>query len=281
MVRRRLEEPLIRRVGQQAAESLRQIRSGEKSLEIEVDDRLIRRLKRMVTQLQAEDAKEEKKVRAVDTYFSQLQNTLGKAMKVFDHPAGKPVRLELQCSEGHTIEWTSPNRIPPSVILSKLKRLGWRLGRHPKCPEHNGHVHKVERTKMPDVKAPPPPLRSAPTPPVEASEAARMAKRFVMGGLETYFDDMKGCYKPGHSDATIAKNAGVSEDVVKRLRIEFYGDLKEPTEIEEFREEARKLEIELQELNETVQARSSALNKRLDDLHEKIDRIVRMNNWRN
>lgn len=281
MVKRILEEPTLTQVGRLASESIRQIRSGEKLLEIEVDARLIRQLKRMQAKLRAEDVKEEHKVRAVDTYFNQLQDTLGKAMKVFDHPAGKPVRLELQCSVGHTIEWTSPNRIPPSVILSKLKRLGWRFGRHPKCPEHNGHIQKVERTKMPDVKVTPPPLRSVPTPPVEASEAARMAKRFVMSGLETYFEDMKGCYKPGHSDSSIAKNAGVSEDVVKRLRIEFYGDLKEPTEIEEFRSEAAAIEQAIAEHKAQSRIAEAALSDKLDRLNETISRIVRMNNWRN
>jgi hypothetical protein len=71
----------------------------------------------------------------LDTWADQVQDECGD-VRVLSTATG-PIKIVLTCEQGkHEVEWTSANRIPAEAIASKLKREGWMLGRHIRCPEH-------------------------------------------------------------------------------------------------------------------------------------------------
>jgi hypothetical protein len=225
-----------------------------------------------------EKAKEGKVSRdTTEAYFDRIRTAMGRALETYS-TEGSGVTLTLKCEEGHKVEWTSSNRIPGDTIASKLKRLGWRLGRHPRCPEHNGRKKQPEPMEEPEMSKNETKLELVQTAPAtqtqaQASEAARLAKRIVLGELETHFDDREMRYKPGHSDATIAKSAGVAEAVVANLRLEFYGELKQPSEVEA-------LEQELIAIRRRYEQAQEQFHGELLSVRDRIDALAKKNGWK-
>jgi hypothetical protein len=112
----------------------------------------------------------------------------------------------------------------PQIIASKLRQRGWQIGHHNLCPDHKS---KKRNDTMTAQLAPP------------ASDKAREAKRLVMMSLDDYFDPATGQYRDGKGDAAIGRDCGLATSVVTKLREEFYGPLRAPTEFERLLAEAR------------------------------------------
>jgi hypothetical protein len=172
------------------------------------------------------------------------------------------VLIEIPCEEGHVVEWTSPNRIPPAMVAKKLKQAGWRLGQHVRCPEHN------RKTVIDAVQGGKSTMTDTMT--TQATDKARTAKRLAMMELEDSFNVEKGQFKTGVSDASIAKELGVAEQVVAKLREEFYGPLKTPDGIEDVRKQLAEFTADhkrkMHELDTGFLEKISKLNNRLDAL---------------
>ena len=66
----------------------------------------------------------------------------------------------------------------------------------------------------------------------QPSKDARAMRRSVLEWLEQGYDTANGRYNAGITDATIAKETGAPETLVKKLREEFYGDAGAPPEYE-------------------------------------------------
>jgi hypothetical protein len=205
----------------------------------------------------------------LDTWADQVQDECGD-VRVLSTATG-PIKIVLTCEQGkHEVEWTSANRIPAEAIASKLKREGWMLGRHIRCPEH-AHVRKEKKKGEGKVAE-----LVIDNTNQAATDAARTAKRLVMMALEESFVTEKGCYKTGVSDETIAAELKIAPAVVVRLREEFYGPLKVPDEIEDVQrqiEELRRAHVaKVAELNSFFETHFAKLQNRLDAL-------VRKNKW--
>ena len=93
------------------------------------------------------------------------------------------------------------------------------------------------------------------------SDAAKKVKRMIYMALEDYFDDTKGRYKDGKSDAVIAKELGTSEKFVRTIREADYGALKEPDELAEIR------------------AQISAAVSELGKMQNRLDQIAKREGW--
>jgi len=125
------------------------------------------------------------------------------------------------------------------------------------------------------------PITQAPeeAPKVNASEAARTAKRATMEWLQECFDVDKGRYKEGISDATIAKETGLAETAVAALREEFFGPLKELAEIEFARSELNRLEQRITEFEQQAAAVVEEWRRDLSAHRNRLGNLVGKNNW--
>lgn len=203
----------------------------------------------------------------LETWADQVQEHCGD-VRVLSSATG-PIKVVLTCEEGdHDVEWTSANRIPAEQVAVKLKREGWTLGRHIRCPEHARPKRKkgdnvVELVTKNDQ--------------ADASEKARTAKRLTMLALDESFQIDKGQYKPGVSDATIAKELGISEQTVAKLRIEFYGELKVPDGIEDVQRQVAELKATYLRKQAELQ---TEFEQKLSKLDSRLDALVSKNGWK-
>jgi hypothetical protein len=233
--------------------------------------RLINRAQRSKTfrrKLTRTMEKEDERVSRLETWADKVQDCLG-GVRVRATAVG-PIEVTLPCEGGHDVIWTSANRIPAEAIASKLKRQGWELGKHIRCPEH-AHPRK-ERKKQEGGDT----MSTDTMTQTEASEAARTAKRLTMMALEENFNVDKGCYKSGTSDATIAKELNVAPEVVERLRLEFYGPLKVPDDIEDVR---RQIATVASEYRQRAHALETEVLGKISKLENRLDALVRKNKW--
>jgi hypothetical protein len=161
--------------------------------------------------------------------------------------------VTLPCSECRTPEdYTMSRKLPPLVVAKHFKSRGWKIGR-----KANGHVcpnHSKEKT-MTKIS---PAIHSAAAPtPAEVSDKARAARREAMTWLGDEFDIAAGRYRGKESDATIAEAVGLSVEAVAKLREEFYGPLKVPSELEQ-------LGKEIAALRESAEAEAKALRAQIE-----------------
>lgn len=100
---------------------------------------------------------------------------------------------------------------------------------------------------------------------------AGKALRQVFALLEDHFDADAGQYVNDYTDERIAKETNISKDAVKQYRINAFGKIKAPTEIDNLRRELRELEsFALQAENEMKQ-KAKDLTLRLSALERRFD----------
>lgn len=102
--------------------------------------------------------------------------------------------------------------------------------------------------------------------------AAGRARRLVYMALEDYYEEDRKAYKPGHSDASIAKDCGVSEACVKQIREESYGPLAVPVDLSGVLAEVRKLKREAEAAHKTEM-------EAIEACEERIDALIAKNGW--
>lgn len=196
----------------------------------------------------------------------------------------------------------------PDAVAKKMIRAGWTIGGHRlMCPDTRAKSKERNPKMKPNMGpgmasasdialaatlpplAPPEekepvmaeataaPVQPAPTP------AAGRAKRLVYMALEEDYDEMKRAYKPGKSDATIAKECGVSDQLVKTIREESYGPLAEPNEVKGLRDVLTAATISLNETTERcvreVRAAATTYCKTVEDIDRRLTALARKNNW--
>lgn len=108
-----------------------------------------------------------------------------------------------------------------------------------------------------------------------ASDAARKARRLVYMALEERYDDAAKRYRPGHSDATIAKELGVSVESVKATRESDFGPLGVPPELESMMGELASAARDLEALRAATVAGQERVAASIDKLH----RLALANGW--
>lgn len=204
---------------------------------------------------------------------------------------GGRFHLTATCTEpGCTAEqvWSTRTVFDPAAAVARARKAGWRTGKV-KCPDH---ARSAKPKKEPEIVSKPAAVLSvrptvvSPTsvPPVaangEPSDAARLAKRLVIAALEDHYDDVAKRYRPGHTDASIAKEAGCAEAVVAKLREDLFGPLGEPDEIAELRGKLDMLRGRVREIKERAAADIQQANDALGEVAAQIDRLATANGWR-
>lgn len=97
------------------------------------------------------------------------------------------------------------------------------------------------------------------------------AMRKVFAALEDNFDTEKGVYLHGYSDDRIAKETGISVDGVKKYRIDGFGKLKPPTELDSVKREVEELEGLFLKLESDLRAGLKDVKARILTLQRQFD----------
>lgn len=110
---------------------------------------------------------------------------------------------------------------------------------------------------------------------VAASDKARAAKRAAMEHLSESFNVERGTFAPGVSDASIAKDTGLAEAGVKKLREEFFGPLGEPDELRALREELSAARTDVAALKQMVATGEQTIN----NIGRRIETYFQKQGW--
>lgn len=173
--------------------------------------------------------------------------------------------LHIPCSRGHLVDFTIAAGLNPEGVAKRMLAKGWIIGRKLICPDCR---KKKKGEKMPAATAQVVDVKPTPTP----SPAAGRARRLVYMALEDYYDETTKLYRPGHSDASIAKECGIAENVVKTIREESFGPLAEPTEITAFR-------AEIEQVRKEVDAMVNAARHHIQALENRLGAIAKKGGW--
>tara|TARA_R110000796_G_C14362837_1_gene413022 strand:+ start:52 stop:666 length:615 start_codon:yes stop_codon:yes gene_type:complete len=82
--------------------------------------------------------------------------------------------------------------------------------------------------------------------PIEITDTAREARLSTLDLIRDFYDKCTKTYKSGESDTSIADVSGMSEQAVKKLRLEWFGELADPDPFEIYN---NKLEVLKEEIN--------------------------------
>ncbi len=256
-------------------------------------------------------------------YERNMERALGIPHGSFtiDRPAGQPFLFHIPCTGGrardpHTAILERTNMPNPERIRRVMAAIGWRMnGGHIVCPDCQAAERASKASRKAQLKTttatapvanieapketkPMPadnvtPIAAAPQP----TKDARAMRRAVLEWLEQGYDTDAGRYRPGITDATIAKETGAAEQMVGKLREEFYGDAGEPPELQEARYIIQRERQALERANTTIAdkvAEAKATIERLErdiadnrrhcdktvaQALERIEQIAKRNGW--
>ena len=107
------------------------------------------------------------------------------------------------------------------------------------------------------------------TPSVTPVTVAAMRKVFAL--LEDNFDPEKGLFLHGYSDERIAKETGISADGVRKYRVDGFGKLKAPTELDKARSDLSELEALFLKTEGEMRAAIKDLKARIQTLQRRFD----------
>ena len=165
----------------------------------------------------------------------------------------------------------------PDAIAKKLLHQGWRIGHRLVCPDGRKKVNEKRNgavnTKGIAMATTSDMALDAAQPP-QPTPAAGRARRLVYMALEDYYDEGRRAYKPGHTDAGIARECGVAESVVKTIREESYGPLAVPSELSG-------LVADLAVLRKESAAVCEAQKQAIDAISTRLDLLIKRNGWVN
>jgi hypothetical protein len=180
----------------------------------------------------------------------------------------------------------SANRMPPTKVAKSLKARGWYIGNSARkhiCPVHTRGDTTMNESNVPNLKVVPPSSGSMVAmvmAEASATDKAKQAKRLAYDWLTEAFDVEGGQYKdPSITDASIAKDVGLSEQVVTHLREEFFGPMKAPSEVRALMDEIRAAETRGAALVTEFNGKMAAVQKDIIAIDKRIDALVLKRGW--
>lgn len=207
-------------------------------------------------------------------YVASVQNAIPGAGVLLN---ARGIALTLTCRLCGPIDaYVARNRVPPEAIVKTLRARGWALGKSAAkhlCPK----PHQEEQS-MPDKLSARIVASHVVEPVLENSPAASAAKLAALDWLRESFKN--GRFTRGINDETISKEVGLSESAVAQLRKEFLGDIREPTEIEELRNELTAIAKARFDMDGQFNRQINELVARENVVREKIDALAAKNGWK-
>ena len=194
-----------------------------------------------------------------DTYSADVLRELPKGSRV-EKGRRHTVTIHIRCHDGNFVEHTFNQHLAPERMRRVLTQNGWRIIKK--------KWHPPEEAKDKPVTRPP-----APT------DAARKAKREASTWIDEAFDIDTGRYRGGVSDKSIGEEVGLAEEAVAQIREDFFGPLKEPEEIAQWRAEVSSIREECNAMKAEAAETCTTILGRLDELAKQIERTVQNNGW--
>ena len=113
-----------------------------------------------------------------------------------------------------------------------------------------------------------------------ATDKAKQAKRLAYDWLTEAFDVAEGQYKdPTITDASIAKDVGLSEKVIADLREEFFGPMKAPSEVRALMDEVRAAEQRGAALVTEFNTKMAGVQKDIIAIDKRLDALMLKRGW--
>lgn len=184
----------------------------------------------------------------------------------------------------HTVEVELETKFPSDVIRKKMMQRGWDLRRKPICPEcvaemktakTNDNKQKEEHAIMAESNV-------TPIAPPDNSAAARRGQREAMQWIEESFEmvnEASGRYKSGMSDVSIAKETGISEHAVAKLREQFYGTIHRPREIDDLLSKITEMKAANDKTRREAAAAIEANKIAIEALEKRVETLIKNNGW--
>lgn len=207
-------------------------------------------------------------------YDADLRKFVHREAKLLAGNGTGGYNLTLPCSKCGPITVHLGVKLPPDQVAKRLKNRGWTLGKNCVCPDHEKEPAMPKSDLMNETSLAP--SGTAAPPP---TDKARVARRETIMLLEDVFDVSTGRYREGEDDASVGRVTGLAKEAVAKLREEFYGPLKVPTELETLRENISKLRKELEmngsALIRETQTKLDAMIGTVDDMASRVEAACR------
>lgn len=216
-------------------------------------------------------------------YVDDLRAVIHRKARLFHSPDG--FRLSVPCDDcqHHVEAFHMRSKLPVEQIRKKMLNAGWMLlkNKSATCPRAH-HATVPAMVQEPRIV---PPFHieieekdMAETDTITSSDRAKAAKRDALAWIDEAFNTERGQYKAGVTDETIAKETALSVEAVKKLREEFYGPLKVPTELEALRAECAALpahiDAALKAMMQDTTQQVSRLLESCEAMAAKIERVI-------
>lgn len=182
-------------------------------------------------------------------------------------PAKVGLTLHVPCERGKRIvDFDVKPNLHPDHVAKLMLAKGWTFGTKLACPECGRTRKNKPKEETPMDTKPAAANDAAP------SDAAKKAHRLVMMMLEEGYDEVKGQYRAGYSDASIAGETGSAEAHVRKTREEYFGPLGEPDEIAILRADLAGVRVEFERAQQDF-------DKRIGEIRGKIASLCKANGW--
>ena len=170
-----------------------------------------------------------------------------KGRSVKSQPGGSQLaRLTCGCGQFHDIRFRE--LCASEQVDRKFIQVGWRID-PAVCPACQP---KKQETNV------------KPTP------AAIRSQVLMFQMLTDHFNVEQGAYSPGHSDESIAKAVGMAVETVRAIRVEGFGEIKEPAELTALANDLNALERLVAETIAPIQTEMDGMRTRIADLRRKF-----------
>lgn len=183
---------------------------------------------------------------------------------------------------GEALVFRTRTLLPADVVASKIANMGWKLGSKSTCPgPHNKEPHPMAANDPAptNVSAMLRETGIVPAAPKLPSRDARAMRREAMDWLTEAFDPDKGRYKAGIHDASIAAETGLAEEAVAKLREEFFGPIKLPSEVEELLSKMQAIREMIGDFDTYYKTEMEKLKTDARKLENRLSSMVAKNGW--
>lgn len=194
------------------------------------------------------------------TWLTEIERLLPSGTVVHDQRG--VIEVDVPCKNDHRVTVPLGTRTHPNHLVKIMKNKGWALrASKGTCPDCVEKARAEKAAKAAKKKDEPVKLETK----EQATVNAKSAKRLALLMIEDVFDENAGRYKDDHSDKTVAKETGLSESAVAKLREEFGFEIKEPPEFAQWREEIERLERNMKAVTDGIEEKIAKLRADAED----------------
>lgn len=179
-------------------------------------------------------------------------------MKIKRNGVDQAVHWQVTCAMcGEVSRVPSGTRSPPELLAKHMRQKKWELkeGKAPKCPSCSNPRKGNDMNK---------PLAQSETEAPSALQMPGKILRAVYALLDDHLDPEKMLYRNGWTDGRIAKESGVAEVAITKIREESYGKLSEDPEVTSLKDDLKLMSMEIADTHTKTMATLTAFGQRIE-----------------